>query len=370
MASRVIIAAGGTGGHVFPALAIGEEIRAQKPETEILFIGTNRGLEERVIPAAGFRLKTIVMSGVQRSLHPRDVLRNLVMPFKVLFGLLQSITVMWTFRPHVVIGCGGYVTGPIVLLAALFRKKIILQEQNSRPGRTTLSLARWADAIHLTYEDAQRFFDPKRKLMMSGNPLRKGFARQDMAAARAALGLDSGRNTLLVLGGSLGARAVNAALLKIMDTLLQDDNIQVLWQTGKPDYENVRDTMKPYSQVQVHAFIDNMIGAYSAADTVLCRAGAMTLSEITMMGLPAVLVPYPFAADNHQEYNARSLSDRGAAMTLLQTDLNEQLLPALRKMMQDQAYRRAMAEASYALRQPDAAQNIVRHMFSLEGVRA
>ena len=358
---RIIIAAGGTGGHVFPALALGEEIREQFPDADILFIGTNRGLEDRVIPQAGFQLKTVVMSGLARSFAPMDVLRNLWMPFKLFFGMIQSWMILRRFKPDVAIGCGGYVTGPVIWLAAKLKILTLIQEQNSRPGRTTLFLSKYVDCVHLTYEDAKRFFKDQNKLLVSGNPLRKGLQKIDRQEASRFFGLHTNNKTLLVVGGSLGAHAVNMALLEIVDELVGLGDINVLWQTGKNDHEGVAAKVK-HEQVKIHKFIDNMSAAYSCADLVLCRAGAMTLSEITMLGLPAVLVPYPYAADNHQEFNANSLTERNAAVMIKNSDLGKELKPVLFDLMKNPDKLKKMRQNSFALRQPDAAKKIVDNM--------
>lgn len=364
---RVIIAAGGTGGHVFPALALGEEIQEQLPEAEILFMGTNRGLEDRVIPQAGFRLKTITMSGLARSLSPLDIIRNILMPFKVFFGMIQSLMILRGFKPDIVIGCGGYVTAPVVWLAAKMGIKTLIQEQNSRPGRTTVFLSKYADEVHLTYEEAKQFFKDKSKLKISGNPLRKGLQKIDRQEASRLFGLHSNNKTLLVVGGSLGAHSINMALLEIINELIQVDDINVLWQTGINDFDEI--TLKVrHEQVKVLKFIDNMSAAYSVADLVLCRAGAMTLSEITMMGLPAVLVPYPYAAENHQEYNAKSLADRNAAVMIRNPELKQKMKPLLFELLKNPDKLKRMRQNSFALRQPDAAKKIVDSIKALLGI--
>lgn len=361
---RVIIAAGGTGGHVFPALALGEEIREQFPDAEILFIGTNRGLEERVIPAAGFNLKTIRMSGIIRSVSPSDILRNILMPFKLFFGMIQSLLILRRFKPCIVIGCGGYVTAPVVWLAAKMGVKILLQEQNSRPGRTTLFLSKYANEVHLTYEDAKKFFKKQEKLKISGNPLRKGLQKIDRNEAARFFGLHPNNKTLLLIGGSLGAHSINMALLDIIGELVQLNDINVLWQTGKSDFDHIESNVR-HERVKILKFIDHMSAAYSISDIVLCRAGAMTLSEITMMGLPSILVPYPYAAENHQEFNAHSLVDRNAAIMIRNSELKEKLKSLLFELLTSSDKLKRMRQNSFALRQPDAAKKIVNSMREL-----
>lgn len=363
---RIIIAAGGTGGHIVPALALGEEIRHRFPGADVLFVGTNRGLERRMIPAAGFRLKTIVSSGWIRGLAPMDLFRNAQMPFKMFFGIVQSWVILKRFRPQVVIGCGGYVTGPVVLLAAMSGRAILLQEQNSRPGRTTLWLSRFARRVHVAYEDALPFFPRTGHVRVSGNPLRRGLARRDRKAAAVVFGLDPARRTLVIVGGSLGSHAINLALMNVMEALLEKTPVQVLWQTGKADAEVVLRKMADHGKrVVVTPFIDAMTDAYSCADLLLCRAGAMTIAELTLMGLPAVLVPYPHAADHHQEHNAMSLVRRGAAVMIRDTELPEQLEMELVRLLNDEHTLKEMAARSLDSARPDAARHIIDDMIEL-----
>jgi len=232
---RVIIAAGGTGGHIFPALALGEELRSRFADSKILFIGTNRGLEERVIPPAGFDLQTLAMRGFIRGFSPLDLIKNLLLPFHLFFVMWKSFRIVKVFDPHLVIGCGGYVSGPVVLWGALMKKTTVIQEQNSRPGRTTLMLSRFADEVHVTYEDAVQFFSDEKKIKISGNPLRKWLERIGREKACAEFGLDPAKKILLIVGGSLGAHAINAALVDTAQSLVRELNIEVLWQTGKMD---------------------------------------------------------------------------------------------------------------------------------------
>lgn len=358
-----MIAAGGTGGHIFPALALGEEIRRRLPDAKIIFVGTNRGLEEKIIPSNGFELKILAMRGFIRSVSPISILKNIALPFQLFFVMLKAFLIVRNFRPHLVIGCGGYVSGPIVLCGAIRGSRTLLQEQNSRPGRTTLLLSRWVDEVHLTYDDAKRFFKKKVTLKVSGNPLRHALQSIQKDEAYRLFGLKKDKKTLLVVGGSLGAHSVNMALIEIADGLTQK-GIQILWQTGNPDYDMIQSQLNN-SDVKVFKFIDAMPSAYSCADLVLCRAGAMTISEITMMGLPSVLVPYPFAADNHQEYNAMSLVNRGAARLIRNSELKQKLKTTLIDLFDHPEMIRSMAENSYKLRQPDAAKTIIDRAIEL-----
>ena len=358
--NRVLIAAGGTGGHVFPALAIAEEIKEQWPETEILFVGTKRGLEDRVIPKAGFKLKTITMSGFSRGFSISDVWQNLKMPFKVLAGFMQSLSILRSFKPKAIVGCGGYVTGPILLLGAVSGRKTFLQEQNSRPGKTTIFLSRFATEVHLTYEEARRFLKRQTNVKITGNPLRKSLKRIPRTEARVKMNLDPNKQTVLIIGGSLGARSINSAMTKIVRELVDRHGIQLIWQTGKLDHAAM--SVYASSSVLVTDFVDDMSVAYSAADLIVCRAGAMTLSEIAMMGLPGILVPYPFAAENHQEYNAKSLVDREAAIMIQDIELDDKLGKELSALLTEPDRIKTMSKRALSLSRPNAARDFVKSM--------
>ncbi len=357
---RVMIAAGGTGGHIFPALALAEELRTRNPDTEILCVGTNRGLEEKIFVGNGFPLRIMHARGLIRSWAPADIFKNLFLPFTLVGVMINARRIVRQFKPHAVIGCGGYVTGPVLLAAALQRIPTLIQEQNSRPGRTTVWLSHVVDEVHLTYEESRKFFRHHDKLMVSGNPVRQGMKPIDRGRAAGVFGLDPDKKILLVVGGSLGARSINRAIDAMAGSLTE--TCQVLWQTGKVEFDSLADRHSRNPNIRIHAFLDDMIAAYSAADLIVCRAGAMTLSELTMMGKPAVLVPYPYAADNHQEYNAMSLVQRDAAVMIRDHEIGGQLKPILMKLLDDDRRRSEMAARSFELRRPNAAAAIIDAM--------
>jgi UDP-N-acetylglucosamine--N-acetylmuramyl-(pentapeptide) pyrophosphoryl-undecaprenol N-acetylglucosamine transferase len=356
---KILISAGGTGGHIFPALAIAEEIRNRKYADDILFIGTKRGLEQKVIPSAGFTLKTIVMSGLARSMAPIDILKNIILPLKLLIGFIQSFWILCRFRPMAVVGCGGYVTGPVVWLGAMMNRLTFVQDQNSRPGRTTIFLSRWADRIYLAYGEARSFIRHPERSLICGNPLRSSIKSITRDNARKRFNLNLSCKTLLIVGGSLGAKTINQTILSNLDTLLNANDIQIIWQTGAAQYDSVRQSVRPDERVYLSAFIDSMPEAYSAADVILCRAGAMTLAEIACYGLPAILVPYPFAADNHQEYNAMTFANAGAAIMIRNQDLEHQFMDQFLLLIHDDLQLQAMSSAGMKLARPHAAQAIV-----------
>ncbi len=362
--TNILISAGGTGGHIFPALAIGEALRRKNIYDDLLFVGTRRGLEKRAIPPAGFRLKTIIMSGLIRSFAPADILKNLLLPFTLLIGMAQSFWILCRFRPRAVIGCGGYVTGPVVWLAAMMNRLTFVQEQNSRPGRTTIFLSRWVNRIFLAYDDARSFIAHPENALTCGNPVRAAIRKTPREEALRFFNLCSVRKTLLIVGGSLGARTINRAAMNSADVLTQTGDIQMIWQTGTMDYDTARAGIKENKNIHIAAFIDRMAEAYSAADLIICRAGAMTLAEIACYGLPAVLAPYPYAADNHQEYNAMTFVNAGAAVMIKNDELENKFLSVILPLLKDEMRLRAMSESCLRLARPDAADVIAEEIKS------
>lgn len=364
---RVILTGGGTGGHVFPAIALAQEFESRSDlKVDLLFVGTRRGMEARLIPEKGYPFKAIWISGFRRGFAPRDVLLNLMLPIKIPIGILQAFLTVIRFRPHLVVGTGGYVSGPVVLAAVFTGKKTAIQEQNSFPGWTTRFLSRWVRRVHLTFPDSARFFKDASKLRISGNPTRKGLGTISKVEACQQFGFDPEKPVLLLTGGSQGAHSINRALAAILEKLMNATDLQVLWQTGIPDHEELQTRFHHLAnRVRIMKFIDNMETAYSTADLVLCRAGAMTIAELTLCGLPSVFVPYPFAAGDHQRYNARSMVEQGAAEMILNSELKERLEPVLLSLLNDSERLAAMRNSSLGLARPDAAKIIIDDLIDL-----
>ncbi|OPX22631.1 MAG: undecaprenyldiphospho-muramoylpentapeptide beta-N-acetylglucosaminyltransferase, partial [Candidatus Latescibacteria bacterium 4484_107] len=313
----MLLAGGGTGGHVFPALALADAVRKRAPEAELLFVGTERGMERNAVPQAGYPIRMISVIGLRRQVS-WEWLR---FPFALMDSLRETRRIFRAFRPHLVTGTGGYVSGPVGFMAGWFGVPLVIQEQNSYPGITTRLLALLADQVHLTFPESERYFLRKRNLQISGNPTRSEIGSVDRTEARKRLGLAQDKPTLCVIGGSQGAHSINVALSEALDRLTAS-GIQVLWQTGERDYQWASQVSAHYGNtVRAQGFVD-MPTALGAADLILCRAGAMTLAEITRCGLPAILVPYPYATANHQEHNARSLVEAGAAELILDRELS------------------------------------------------
>jgi len=359
----VLFAGGGTGGHLFPALALAEEIKRRIPAAEITFVGTSRGIETQVLPAQGYKLVRIWIRGFKRRLS----LGNLIFPLMLITSLIQSLALIIKSKPDVVIGTGGYVSGPVVLMAALLGVPTLIQEQNSYPGFSTRLLSRWVDRVHLSFEESRRYFKHQNKLRVSGNPTRSELRSIPREEALKKFNLSPDRITLLVFGGSQGATRINQALLGILDKLMRGEKLQLIWATGQKDFEEVKAACRRYGErVYVRPFIDDMASAYAACDLALCRSGATTVAELTRCGVPALLVPYPYAAAGHQEYNARTLAAKGAAVMILDRDLGTKRFEnTLMGLLGDDQKRERMRIKSSELGKPEAAKRVVDDVLEL-----
>lgn len=353
---KILIAGGGTGGHVFPGIAVAEELRRARPECQVVFAGTRRGLESQAVPEAGFTIRYLMGSGFNRRrwwTWPVAGIVNLI-------GFLQAIVLVLMENPGVVLGTGGYVSAPISFAAKLLGRPLILQEQNSRPGLANRMLARIADEVHLSFLEARSHFARKDHLKVTGNPVRSHILAGDSDAAMREFGLDPARPVVFVFGGSLGATRINEATIETLRALQGRVALQVILQTGRADFDRVKAVVDAEKlPAVVLPFVKNIHMAYAAADLVVCRAGAMTLAEIAVCGLPAILVPYPYAAHNHQEDNATNLVDRGAAVLILDSELTgERLAREVAHLLADkQALSRMSANARLFAR-PDAASRL------------
>ena len=364
MSLRVLFAGGGTGGHVFPAIALDDELKRREPGARVRFVGTPLGLESQAVPRAGYELRFIPAQGVKG----KGALGQVFYLSQLLTqSLYHSLGIVRDFKPQVVVGTGGYVSGPVVLAAVLQGIPTLIQEQNSYPGLTTRLLAPWVDQVHLGFPSAIRYFRRRDNLRVSGNPTRAGLAAVDGPRARERFGLDRDRLTILVLGGSQGAHSINRAMLEALGELKAGSGVQILWQTGDKDYEWIKEgSISCGPRVVVERFIHDMAWAYGAADLVICRAGAITIAELTRCGLPAILVPYPFAAADHQLFNARTLVEAGAAKMVLDHELNgKRLSLILNDLLAAPQQLVAMARKSKGLGQPGATGRITEAILEL-----
>lgn len=361
----MMFAGGGTGGHLFPALAIAEEVKAIDDRTEIMFVGTKNKIEARVVPEKGYTFVPIWISGFRRKLS----FDNLLFPLKVIVALFQSMKCIKKFKPSVVVGTGGYVSGPVLYAASLAGIPTLIQEQNSYPGATTRFLARRVNEVHLTFEQSRRYFARQDNLFVTGNPIRRSLSSASRAEALRYFGFpENTRNVILILGGSLGARSINRAFMSNMPALLNRD-LRILWQTGQEDFETVQQSFGKSlpASVRIYPFIDRMEYAYAAGDLVVCRAGATTIAELTALGKPAILVPYPFAAADHQTENARSLAENGAAELVRDDELRECLVEKIVPLFQGERLQK-MSESARCLGKPGAARELALRALHLAGV--
>jgi len=359
---RVLLAAGGTGGHVYPAIAIADAIKDRSPDSEILFVGTRDRMEWQTVPKSGYEIKSVWISGFHRRLTPQ----NLLFPVKLLTSIIQSYSILNSFKPDVVISCGGFAAGPIGWVAAKKGIPIVIQEQNSYPGVTNKLLAKHASLIFTAFEDAADYL-PKEKISLTGNPVRKQLTKSDRSVSLEQFGFKKKRPVLLVLGGSGGALALNNAIKEHIEELHDSLGIQIIWQCGKKYYDGLKQTVdvEEFSGLRLVPYIENMPAAYSAADLVLTRAGASTCSELMLLGQPAILVPSPNVAGDHQSKNAQSMVDAGAAVRLNEKKLVGKLPDTVKQIIFDHEKLNKMSKAMSGLAKPNAASTIAKEIFTL-----
>lgn len=361
-APRILFAGGGTGGHVYPAIAIADAVRSLVPEAEIAFAGTQARMEWEAVPKAGYPIHPITVSGFQRA----QPLRNLTFPFKLMKGFTDSWQLVGRFDPDVAVGTGGYVSGPVLLAASLRGRPLLIQEQNAYAGVTNRLLARRAAHVHVAFEEAKAYL-PADKCIYSGNPTRRELRTAERPAGRRFYEVPDEAALLFVFGGSLGSEALNTAMEQHLEALLADDRVYVIWQTGARYYDRLAARVSAHPRLRLLKYVDRMDLAYAAADLAMCRAGAITCSELMVTGTPAILVPSPNVAEDHQTKNARSMEKAGAALLLPEARLNERLVAAARELLADGARRRRMAEAARRIARPDAAETIARDVLALAG---
>lgn len=356
-----VFASGGTGGHLFPALAIAEELRKQFVNARIVFVGTKEKIEARVVPQYGYEFKAIWISGFHRSVR----FSNVLFPLKVVVSLVQSFFLIRSLKPSVVVGTGGYVCGPIGFIASLLGIPLVLHESNSYPGVTTRLLAGRAQTVFIAFDATRKWIPKARDIQTIGTPVRRSLFGASRDEAFRFFNLDPSKPTVLIVGGSLGASSINNALMEIAHEL-ERTRIQLIWQSGAPDYERLRQKFKDSTLIWIGVFIDRMELAYAAADIVVCRAGATTIAEITALGKPAILVPYPHAAADHQTVNARTLAEAGAAILIPDNEVRQSLKQNITTLLNDGRKRKEMSEASMKLGRSDASERIVSKIRELQ----
>jgi UDP-N-acetylglucosamine--N-acetylmuramyl-(pentapeptide) pyrophosphoryl-undecaprenol N-acetylglucosamine transferase len=354
---KVIICGGGTGGHVFPAIAIANAIRKKNPDADILFAGAKGKLEMEKVPAAGYPIVGLNISGFQRRL----TWKNLSFPFKVISSMMRAEKLVRDFAPDVVIGVGGYASGPVLRTAASKGIPTLIQEQNSFPGVTNRILAKKSSRICVAYPGMERFF-PAEKILLTGNPVRQDIelAPEKREEGLSFFHLKKDRTTVLALGGSLGAATINQSIIKCVDEELTGKDFQFVWQTGKYYYDRISSDgrLRDNPQLRIHAFVERMDLAYNAADIIISRAGAIAISELCIVGKPVILIPSPNVAEDHQTRNAEALANKHAAILLKDQDAVENLSRVLMNLSGDPEEQKQLSSNIKSMAMPDAAMRI------------
>lgn len=359
---RLLISGGGTGGHVFPAIAIADAIKELHPDCEIQFAGTRSRMEWIAVPKAGYPIKEIWISGI----HRRFTLKNLLVPLKLFVSLLQSRRIIKAFRPDAVICTGGYVSGPIGWTAARMGIPLFLQEQNSFPGLTTRKLAPKSTLIFTAFEEARKYL-PVSKVELCGNPTRKVLHYNTREKSLKYFNFSAERKTILILGGSGGAKKLNNAVAANLSRLHDGLGLQIIWQSGSRYLDTINEVINPdkYNRLRLYSFVDDINHAYSAADLVISRAGASICSELLVTGKPSVLVPSPNVAGDHQAKNAQSMVAGGASVMVRDNKLSEELVSTLENLLSKPDRLHQMRAACGEMAKPDAAKTIASEIIRI-----
>ncbi|NLY42436.1 MAG: undecaprenyldiphospho-muramoylpentapeptide beta-N-acetylglucosaminyltransferase [Clostridiaceae bacterium] len=358
---KIIFAGGGTAGHINPAIAIASYICARHKDCDILFIGTKEGMENKLVPREGYNIRYINIKGFRRKLS----FENFIVIKELFKGIMQARSIIRQFKPDIVVGTGGYVSGPVVWNASLMKIPTLIHEQNVFPGVTTKILSHFADVVAISFDESRKYLKTNKKIVLTGNPIRQTIIDTDRHTARMRLGLNY-NPFILVFGGSLGADKINSTLIEYIKKIRNDKSVQLMFGTGERYYKSVLDTLNrqgidvsKLEHIRVLPYIHDMDNAMAAADLVVCRAGAITLSEITAMGKPALLIPSPNVTNNHQEYNARALEKQGAAIVIREQELNgEVLYDKIHGLLKDRRALNNMGKNSYSMGITNATEKI------------
>ena len=361
---KIIVTGGGTGGHIYPALAIARGLKETYLGCDILYIGTSKGLEAKIVPKTEINYRFITVEGLPRKVN----FQSLKSGFKLIKGLGQSFKIISDFKPNAIVSTGGYVAGPIAWVGSQMGVPLIIHEQNSYPGITNKLLASKAKLICLTFEDSKKYFKNKSKLRVTGLPIRSEILNVSKKDSYKKLGLDSDLKTVLITGGSQGSLSINNAIVQAMPDLIKMKNTQFIFITGESGYRETIETIRKQGinfehmgNITIEPYMHNMEAALGIADLVIGRAGATFLAEITALGIPAILVPYPWATENHQEHNAESLVKNGAAIFIRDSDLTaNKLLMELNVLLLDEQKLFSMKKASQELGEPQALNKILK----------
>ena len=361
---RIIMSGGGTGGHIYPAITIIRALQKEIPDCEVLFIGTQHGLESDIIPKEGFAFSTIDVRGFERRLSVNNVQTVL----KTMGSVWKSRQIIRNFKPDIVIGTGGYVCGPVLLAASMMGIPTMIQEQNVIPGITNKILARFVDKIAVGYEAAGTYFSNRDKIFVSGNPIRPEVLSASREDGIRALGLDPTKPTILISGGSRGAHSINQAMVEVYQQFAGKQDLQLLHVTGQSEYNGIVGNLKQcgidttqLGNIIIKPYLYNMPQALAVADLAIFRAGAIGLAELTARGIPAILIPYPYAAENHQEFNARVMERQGAAVVIPDVELNgARIFAVINELVNSPQKLAAMGAASKKMGCPTAAERIAK----------
>ena len=361
---KILLSGGGTGGHIFPAVAIAQEIQKRCPDAAFLFIGANGKMEMEKVPQAGFKIEGLNIAGFDRG----SLLKNIGLPFKIISSLIKAKRTIKNFKPDFAVGTGGFASGPALYIAAKMGIPTFIQEQNSLPGKTNVFNAKKAKAVFTAYPDMEQFF-PGTKTYFLGNPIRQNIITDliDKDLAKEKLGLDKNKLTILSVGGSLGSRTLNNGWKDNLDKLKEKD-YQLIWQTGKLDYNDLKDNesiINYQSSIMIKEFISNMALAYSAADVIVSRAGAIAISELAVAQKPVLLVPFPFAAEDHQTKNALTLVEKNAARMVKDSEMKDKFWNTLSEICESENVRNEMSTNLEFFAKPKAAEGIVDEIFKV-----
>ncbi len=361
MSKRIIIAGGGTGGHIFPAIAIANALKQQQPGIEILFVGAKGKMEMEKVPQAGYEIKGLDIAGFNRS----SLIKNIGLPYKLIKSFIQVRTIINAFKPDGVIGVGGYSTFPVLKYAQSRSIPTFIHESNSFAGKANMMLGRNATKIFVANDGMEKFF-PKDKLMVTGNPVRSSIAHSTVTRSEGIqfFGLDENRKTILVVGGSLGARSINEALAINLNEFA-NNNLQLIWQTGKTTATEYKAKAAGQPNIWCNGFITQMEMAYAAADIVISRAGAMAVTELCVTGKPAVFVPFPLAAEDHQTVNAKYLVDKQAAIMIKDSEAKEKLVSVVMELSKNEGLQQRLKTNIAALAIKDADETIAKEILKV-----
>jgi UDP-N-acetylglucosamine--N-acetylmuramyl-(pentapeptide) pyrophosphoryl-undecaprenol N-acetylglucosamine transferase len=359
---KIILSGGGTGGHIYPAIAIANELKSRFPKADILFVGAQDKMEMQKVPQAGYPIKGLWIAGIQRKL----TLQNALFPFKLISSLLKSYGILKQFKPDVVIGTGGFASGAVLKVASILGIPTLIQEQNSYPGITNKLLSKKANKICVAYENLEHFF-PKDKMRITGNPVRQDLLNIQNSREEGIkhFDLDPNKKTLLILGGSLGSRRINQLIAQEIDWLLLQ-NIQIIWQCGKLYFEEYKKFNHEKNQpITVLAFIDRMDLVYAAADVVISRAGASSVSELCIVGKPVIFIPSPNVAEDHQTKNAKAIVDKNGAIMIKESQLETEFKIVFEALLKDKGKQEELSKNIKQLALPNATKQIVDEIVKL-----